>query len=117
MQLRPTQDAAAVRSGSTYALTESSETPISVWNSVSQGKDELAVMEFDLRGVPKDAIIEAVTLDDIGRVHWMRGAYGSAIDFHRQALALRKKLGDGVIRTLRGVGYCLAEPAAPGAGR
>jgi hypothetical protein len=63
VQLRPTQDAAAVRSGSTYAITESSELPISVWNSASQGRDERVVFEFDLRGVPAGAIVESVTLD------------------------------------------------------
>jgi hypothetical protein len=90
VQLRPTQDAAAVRSGSTYALTESSETPISVWNSVSQGKDERAVMEFDLRGVPKDAIIEAVTLDLRFRGRQGNGSQLPQISFHGYA-------GDGVV--------------------
>lgn len=36
----------------------------------------------------------ASTLDDIGRVHWLRGAYGQALDFHRQALTIRRALGD-----------------------
>jgi len=36
----------------------------------------------------------ASTLDDMGRVHWLRGAYGQALDFHRQALTIRRGLGD-----------------------
>ena len=36
----------------------------------------------------------ASTLDDMGRVHWLRGAYGQALDFHRQALTIRRALGD-----------------------
>ena len=46
---------------------------------------------------------------------WDDALGSNAIEVHVHHL--RKKLGDGVIRTLRGVGYCLAEPAAPGAGR
>ena len=30
----------------------------------------------------------------MGQVHWLRGAYGQALDFHRQALAIRRALGD-----------------------
>lgn len=36
----------------------------------------------------------ASTLDDMGSVHWLRGAYGQALDFHRQALTIRRALGD-----------------------
>ena len=36
----------------------------------------------------------ASTLDDMGRVHWLRGAYGQALDFHRQSLTIRRALGD-----------------------
>lgn len=36
----------------------------------------------------------ASTLDDMGRVHWLRGAYGQALEFHRQALTIRRALGD-----------------------
>jgi len=36
----------------------------------------------------------ASTLDDMGRVHWLRGAYGQALDFHRQALTIRRGIGD-----------------------
>ena len=34
------------------------------------------------------------TLDDMGRVHWLRGAFGQALDLHRQALTIRRALGD-----------------------
>lgn len=47
--------------------------------------------------------------------NWDDALGSNAIEVHVHHL--RKKLGDGVIRTLRGVGYCLAEPAAPGGGR
>lgn len=36
----------------------------------------------------------AATLDDIGRVHWLRGEYMQALDLHRQALAIRRSVGD-----------------------
>ncbi len=36
----------------------------------------------------------ASTLDEMGRVHWLRGAYSQALDFHRQALTIRRALGD-----------------------
>ena len=36
----------------------------------------------------------ASTLDDMGRVHWLRGGYAQALDFHREALAIRRALGD-----------------------
>lgn len=36
----------------------------------------------------------ASALDDMGRIHWLRGAYGQALDFHRQALTTRRALGD-----------------------
>ncbi|MEO8703698.1 MAG: tetratricopeptide repeat protein [Kofleriaceae bacterium] len=36
----------------------------------------------------------ASTLDDMGRVNWLRGAFGQALDFHRQALTIRRGLGD-----------------------
>ncbi|HET9625713.1 MAG TPA: tetratricopeptide repeat protein [Kofleriaceae bacterium] len=36
----------------------------------------------------------ASTLDDMGRVNWLRGAFSHALDFHRQALTIRRALGD-----------------------
>ncbi|HEY1554887.1 MAG TPA: tetratricopeptide repeat protein [Kofleriaceae bacterium] len=36
----------------------------------------------------------AATLDDLGRVNWLRGAFSQALDFHRQALTIRRALGD-----------------------
>jgi tetratricopeptide (TPR) repeat protein len=36
----------------------------------------------------------ASTLDDMGRVHWLRGGYSQALEFHRQALTIRRALGD-----------------------
>ncbi len=36
----------------------------------------------------------ASTLDDMGRVNWLRGAFGQALDFHRQALTIRRALGE-----------------------
>ncbi len=36
----------------------------------------------------------ASTLDDMGRVNWLRGGFGQALDFHRQALTIRRALGD-----------------------
>ncbi len=36
----------------------------------------------------------AATLDDIGRVYWLRGEYMQALDLHRQALAIRRAVGD-----------------------
>ena len=36
----------------------------------------------------------ASTLDDMGRVHWLRGGYSQALDFHRQSLTIRRALGD-----------------------
>ncbi|MBA3538789.1 MAG: tetratricopeptide repeat protein [Deltaproteobacteria bacterium] len=49
--------------------------------------NELFERSRDDRGI-------ASTLDEIGRVHWLRGAYGQALDFHRQALTIRRALGD-----------------------
>ncbi|MBA3392209.1 MAG: tetratricopeptide repeat protein [Deltaproteobacteria bacterium] len=48
---------------------------------------ELFERSRDVRGVSS-------TLDEMGRVHWLRGAYGQALDFHRQALTIRRGLGD-----------------------
>jgi len=48
---------------------------------------ELFVSTRDDRGI-------AMTLDDMGRVHWLRGGYSQALDFHRQALTIRRALGD-----------------------
>jgi tetratricopeptide (TPR) repeat protein len=36
----------------------------------------------------------ASTLDDMGRVNWLRGGFGQALDYHRQALTIRRALGD-----------------------
>ena len=36
----------------------------------------------------------SATLDDMGKVHWLRGAYGQALEFHRQALSIRRAIGD-----------------------
>lgn len=41
----------------------------------------------DLRGV-------ASSLDDVGKVHWMRGAYDAAERFMHRSLELRRELGD-----------------------
>ncbi|HEU4730773.1 MAG TPA: tetratricopeptide repeat protein [Kofleriaceae bacterium] len=48
---------------------------------------ELFELSRDDRGI-------ASTLDDMGRVNWLRGAFGQALDFHRQALTIRRALGD-----------------------
>jgi tetratricopeptide (TPR) repeat protein len=48
---------------------------------------ELFEISRDDRGI-------ASTLDDMGRVNWLRGAFGQALDFHRQALTIRRALGD-----------------------
>jgi tetratricopeptide (TPR) repeat protein len=48
---------------------------------------ELFDLSRDDRGI-------ASTLDDMGRVNWLRGAFGQALDFHRQALTIRRALGD-----------------------
>ncbi len=48
---------------------------------------ELFERSRDERGI-------ALTLDEMGRVHWVRGAYGQALDFHRQALGIRRSLAD-----------------------
>ena len=48
---------------------------------------ELFVSSRDDRGI-------ASTLDDMGRVNWLRGAFGQALDFHRQSLTIRRALGD-----------------------
>jgi tetratricopeptide (TPR) repeat protein len=48
---------------------------------------ELFVGSRDDRGI-------ASTLDDMGRVNWLRGAFGQALDFHRQALTIRRALGE-----------------------
>jgi tetratricopeptide (TPR) repeat protein len=48
---------------------------------------ELFASSRDDRGI-------ASTLDDMGRVNWLRGAFGQALDFHRQALTIRRALGD-----------------------
>jgi tetratricopeptide (TPR) repeat protein len=36
----------------------------------------------------------ASTLDDMGRVNWLRGGFGQALEFHRQSLTIRRALGD-----------------------
>ena len=46
---------------------------------------------FDASGDPRGV---ASSLDDVGKVHWMRGNYENAERFMRQALALRQELGD-----------------------
>jgi tetratricopeptide (TPR) repeat protein len=48
---------------------------------------ELFEISRDDRGI-------ASTLDDMGRVNWLRGAFGQALDFHRQSLTIRRALGD-----------------------
>lgn len=58
----------------------------SAMDHMRRGHD-LFVRARDDRGV-------AATLDDMGSVHWLRGAFGQALDFHRQALSLRRALGD-----------------------
>jgi tetratricopeptide (TPR) repeat protein len=48
----------------------------------------------ELFGRTRDDRGIASTLDDMGRVNWLRGAFGQALDFHRQALTIRRALGD-----------------------
>jgi len=48
---------------------------------------ELFTRSRDDRGI-------ASTLDDMGRVNWLRGGFGQALEFHRQALTIRRALGD-----------------------
>lgn len=36
----------------------------------------------------------ASTVDDIGKLHWLRGDYPQALEFTRTALAMRRKIGD-----------------------
>lgn len=48
---------------------------------------ELFDQSRDERGV-------ASVLDDIGRVHWIRGDHSEALQLHRKALAMRRTLGD-----------------------
>jgi tetratricopeptide (TPR) repeat protein/type II secretory pathway predicted ATPase ExeA len=36
----------------------------------------------------------ASTVDDIGKLHWLRGDYPSALEFTQRALAMRRKIGD-----------------------
>ena len=48
---------------------------------------ELFERSRDQRGI-------ASTLDDMGRVNWLRGAFSQALEFHRQALTIRRALGD-----------------------
>jgi tetratricopeptide (TPR) repeat protein len=49
---------------------------------------------FELFESSRDDRGIASTLDDMGRVNWLRGAFGQALDFHRQALTIRRALGD-----------------------
>ncbi|HEX7842371.1 MAG TPA: tetratricopeptide repeat protein, partial [Kofleriaceae bacterium] len=49
--------------------------------------NELFTRSRDDRGI-------ASTLDDMGRVNWLRGGFGQALEFHRQALTIRRALGD-----------------------
>jgi DNA-binding response OmpR family regulator len=46
---------------------------------------------------------------ETGLYSWDGALESNAIEVHVHHL--RKKLGDGLIRTLRGVGYCMADPA------
>src|SRR5678815_3388840 len=39
-------------------------------------------------------MLRASSLDDMGRVNWLRGAFSQALEFHRQALTIRRALGD-----------------------
>ena len=73
---------------------------------------ELAVLLLLLEARPR--VLSRVQIE-AALYSWDDALGSNAIEVHVHHL--RKKLGDGVIRTLRGVGYCLAEPAAPGAGR
>jgi tetratricopeptide (TPR) repeat protein len=54
-------------------------------------KDQAALSLFqraqDRRGL-------AATWDDMGRVHWLQGAYAEALVLHEQALEVRRELGD-----------------------
>ncbi|HEY0708146.1 MAG TPA: tetratricopeptide repeat protein [Polyangia bacterium] len=51
----------------------------------------LAKVLFDVAG---DGPGIAAVLDDLGRIHYLRGQYQESIECHRQALALREQLGD-----------------------
>jgi DNA-binding response OmpR family regulator len=52
---------------------------------------------------------------EAGLYSWESALESNAIEVHVHHL--RKKLGDGLIRTLRGVGYCIPDPVAPEATR
>jgi tetratricopeptide (TPR) repeat protein len=62
------------------------------------GKYDLAMQHLrrahELFDLSRDDRGIASTLDDMGRVNWLRGAFGQALDFHRQSLTIRRALGD-----------------------
>ncbi len=58
---------------------------------------DLAHLLFDLSGDRRGI---AATLDDIGRLHLLRGTYEEAAAFHRGALSIREELGDDRGRAL-----------------
>ena len=64
----------------------------------------LFATDGDERGV-------ASSLDDIGKLNWMRGDYASALDDMRQALATRKRLGDrrSIALSLNNLGLVLQD--------
>jgi tetratricopeptide (TPR) repeat protein len=57
----------------------------------AQGQLEAALHLFedahDERGI-------ASTVDDIGKLHWLRGDYNRALEYTQRALSVRRKLGD-----------------------
>jgi two-component system OmpR family response regulator/two-component system response regulator QseB len=73
---------------------------------------EFAVLLLLLEASPR---VLSRTQIEAGLYSWEGALESNAIEVHVHHL--RKKLGDGLIRTLRGVGYCIPEPAAPGAAR
>ena len=77
----------------------------------------LSTREFDLLHALMLNVGRVMSRDQLEQqlYSWGYEVESNAVEVHVHHL--RKKLGDGVIRTLRGVGYCLAEPAASGAGR
>ncbi len=67
---------------------------------------EFAVLLLLLEASPR---VLSRTQIEAGLYTWDGALESNAIEVHVHHL--RKKLGDGLIRTLRGVGYCIPEPA------
>ncbi len=62
VQLRPTVDAAATKSGATYVIADDN-LGIEAQYRPSTGTDKRPIVEFDLRGVPQGAIVQSVKLE------------------------------------------------------